>query len=253
LQQALAIASTQCHDTGFRLNVESSTTKAPGVQLLRAIGGLVRGLSILFWSLPLTFMVYLGTASLEWFRGLGSWAFAPAVVLSLTIFYALRQLRHFQRQERVWQYALDAAELTAVINAGLSPFLCWWHRFPAVPLYGICVCLLLISSFLLLIQINHVLNRLSAMLPDEMLRAESKLFTACNVAMLGAGLALWGFHFALRQWRFAAAVAEPFGGLDSPAARWLMLFLALVPLAMTLSLTWKIKEVLFASLFNAQR
>jgi hypothetical protein len=42
------------------------------------------------------------------------------------------------------------------------------------------------------------------------------------------------------------AVIEPFGA-------WLVLFLLLMPLAMTMALIWKMKEVIFSALFEAER
>jgi hypothetical protein len=236
-----------------QLHVQSSTAKAPTAQLLRSLGQVVRGLSTLFWGLPLTWVVFVGTAKTDWLVRLGACAFVPAVVLSAIVCRALGQLRDFQRQERIWQAALDRAELFAILNTGLTPFLYWWHKLPAVPLYRACVGLLLISSFLLLVQINYVLQRLSAMLPDEMLRMEAKMFTALNIFMLLAAMAVWSFYFALRQWQLPPSVTEPLESLDSPQGRWLMLFLALVPAAMTLSLIWKTKEVIFVSLISAER
>ncbi len=190
---------------------------------------------------------------MDWLASLRAWAFVPAAVLGVIVWRALSQLRDFQRQERIWQQSLDRAELFAILNVGLAPFLNWWHKFPAVPLYRACAGLLLISSFLLLIQINCVLRRLSAMLPDEMLRMESRLFTGSNIFMLFAAVTAWGVDYAAWQWRLPPSLAEPLRNLDTPAARWLMLFFALVPLAMTMALIWKTKEVIFTSVFSAER
>jgi hypothetical protein len=38
---------------------------------------------------------------------------------------------------------------------------------------------------------------------------------------------------------------------DNPQGQWFILFLGLFPLAMTLSILWKIKEVIFQSIFEA--
>jgi uncharacterized membrane protein YagU involved in acid resistance len=91
------------------------------------------------------------------------------------------------------------------------------------------------------------------MLPDETLRAETRLFTSFNISLLLAFLAglsiyllltrLPGLPVWLGLWMEAAAAA----GI------WLALFLILMPLAMTMALLWKIKEVIFTSLTNADR
>lgn len=225
----------------------------PTAELLRSLGRLVRGLSTLLWALPLTLVLYVATARLDWLERLRTWAFLPAVVVSVLVWYALRQLRDFQRQERIWQQALNRAEIFAIIDTGLSPFLYWWHRLPSVPLYRICIGFILVSTFLLLIHTNHVLQRLSAMLPDEMLRAESKMFTSFNILVLAASLTLWSLYYSIQQWPPGPLADSVFRSLDTPWGKWAMLLLTLLPLAMTMSLIWKTKEVIFTSLFNAER
>jgi hypothetical protein len=93
------------------------------------------------------------------------------------------------------------------------------------------------------------------MLPDETLRAETKLFTGFNTSLLLAFLAGLSAYFVLTllppsllpvwmdRWMEAATAAGV----------WLALFLMLMPLAMTMALLWKIKEVIFSSLTNAER
>src|SRR5271156_2318508 len=125
--------------------------------LMRALGRLVRGLSTLFWTIPLTLAADVETARTDWLDALGALSFAPALVLSGLLWYGLRQMRDFQRQERVWQVALHRAGIFAIVNAGLAPFLFWWHRFPAVPFYFVCVNFLAVSGFFFLLQANQVL------------------------------------------------------------------------------------------------
>ena len=222
-------------------------------ELLRALGRLVRGLSTLFWGLALTGlvglqMVYLETAQAVWRETFSPPAFLPAFLLSPLLWHGLNQLRAFQPQERIWQRALSRAEIFTVLDAGLAPFLYWWHKFPSVPLYSACVGLLFLSSLFLLVQINCVLQRLCAMLPDETLRAETRLFTGFNISLLLAFLAGLSIYFLLTR----LPVLPVWLGLWMEAAAavgiWLALFLILMPLAMTMALLWKIKEVIFSSL-----
>jgi len=44
---------------------------APNAELLRALGRLVRGLSVLFWGLPLALVACVQTAKTEWLRQFG--------------------------------------------------------------------------------------------------------------------------------------------------------------------------------------
>ena len=221
--------------------------------LLRALGRLVRGLSALFWGIPLTLIMAVETARTDWLGFLGPAAFAPVFVLSGILWHGLSQLRDFQKQERIWQQALHRAEFFAIINTGLAPFLFWWHRFPFVPFYTVCVAVLAVTGVLFLAQLNQVLRRLSAMLPDEMLRAETRTFTAWNIGLFWTLLASLGLYALLRRFPIWPGVGGRFFVAFQERAEELVLFLILMPVAVTLSLLWKIKEAIFASLFQTER
>jgi hypothetical protein len=225
---------------------------AAKAELLRALGKLVRGLSTLFWGLPVTLLVYVETARTDWFGFLGDAACVPAMLAGTALYYALRQLRDFQKQERIWHQALNRAEILAIINAGLAPFLFWWHRFPAIPFYVVCIDVFAFSVLLFLMQLNQVLRRLCAMLPDENLRAETKMFTAFNIALFLAAFIGLAVYFGLAQAQvLPGAIGRIITG-DNPRGLWLILFLSLLPLAMTLAILWKIKEVIFLSIFEQE-
>jgi hypothetical protein len=225
---------------------------AAKVELMRSLGGVVRGLSTLFWGLPLTVIVYAVTARAHWLEILGALGCLPPLMVSLLLCYGLHQLHDFQKQERIWQQALHRAELFAIINAGLSPFLFWWHRFPFLPFYVICVGLLLFSALIFLMQVNQVLRRLSAMLPDETLRVETKMFTALNIILLLIAITALAVYAVLDRMHIAPnALAELLAG-ENPRATWLLSFVSVMPLGMTLALVWKMKEVIFTSIFEAE-
>src|SRR5580658_629736 len=221
--------------------------------LMRALGRLVRGLSTLFWGIPLTLAADVQTARTDWLDSLGALSFAPAFVLSALLWHGLRQMRDFQRQERVWQQALDRAEIFAIVNTGLAPFLYWWHRFPFVPFYFVSLNCLAVSGFLFLIQINQVLRRLAAMLPDEMLRTESRTFAVMNTWMFSAALGGLAVYLAWTDFHGAPrSIGRHFIDLQS-LGEWLVLFLTLMPTAVTLALLWKLKEAIFTSFFEIER
>lgn len=223
---------------------------APKAELLRRMGKLVRGLSALFWGLPLTLLVYVQTANTDFFYALGFFAIVPPILVSSLLIYGLWQLGHFQRQERIWRNTLERAKLFGLVNLGLSPFLFFWHRLPFVELYNVAVLLLTASSLIFILILNRVLDRLAAMLPDETLRLETKLFTTFNrrvLLFIPVLLLLYysiGFIPALPD--FLKVVLDRVG----PQGIWFVIFLVLMPLAMTMALIWKIKEVVFASILE---
>jgi len=229
----------------------SSMTEAPHAELMRSLGRLVRGLSSLFWGLPITLIVCYYTASVEGLTPFGMLPMLPPLLSTGLLVYGLWQLGDFQKQERVWRNALDRSRLLSLINFGLSPFLFWWHRIPANLFFLAMVIVLALSAVLFLASINQVLQRLGAMLPDEALRQEIKQFTALNLSLLAItilyGLLYFGTGFfqTLPERLAKAAMILQRGSV------WFLIPLVLLPLAMTMALIWKTKQVILDSVFGA--
>ena len=220
---------------------------APRAELMRSLGRLVRGLSALFWGLPAALVVSVWVATNEWIRPIH--ILGPMLATSL-MFYGLHLLSSFQQQERVWRDTLDRAKLLALVNAGLSPFIYWFNRLPHVPFYNMAVLLLMLTGILFLFNLNHVLQRLAAMLPDETLRSETRIFSNLNISLLSAILLVFTLFYILRQIDHLPGAILHFLRVLELIRYWLLVFLILLPLAMTMTLIWKIKEVVFASLFT---
>src|SRR5258707_2282679 len=68
---------------------------APDPELLSSLGRLVRGLSALFWGLPIALVVCVQTAKGEWFEKLG---IVPPLASIAMLFHGLGLLGHFQTQ-----------------------------------------------------------------------------------------------------------------------------------------------------------
>src|SRR5882724_8906537 len=84
----------------------------PNAELLRSLGRLVRGLSALFWGLPIALVVCFHTAKAESLR---SFMIVPPMATTGLLVYGLWQLGDFQKQERVWRSALDRAMVFCLI------------------------------------------------------------------------------------------------------------------------------------------
>jgi hypothetical protein len=222
---------------------------APKAELLHSLGRLARGLSALFWGLPASLVICAETARADWLRPL---SLVPALAGTGLLLYGLWLMSSFQKQERPWRNALDRAKLLGLVNFGLCPFLFWQNKMPGQPFFNAAVLVLLLSAVLFLFNLNVVLKQLGAMLPDETLRQETLLFTRLNRWLLVVLLCLGTVQaVCLRplQWQFA------FGAFASGPDRlgfWALIFFALLPLAMTMALLWKTKEVIFDSVFSAK-
>lgn len=226
---------------------------APNPELLRSLGRLVRGLSALFWGLPLALVVCFYTARGEGFVALGVF---PPLLSTGWLVYGLWNLAAFQPQERVWRHALDRAAVLGLVTVGLSPFLHWLSRLPSSLFFLTMVLALALTGLLFLASINQVLQRLGAMLPDEALRLEIRQFTGINLSLLRAMLVLATLFLAMAQFRSAAPVMGQLLVLMDRNAFWVLvplIPLVLLPLAMTMGMLWKTKEVILKSIFGAKR
>jgi len=222
---------------------------APNAELLRSLGRLARGLSALFWGLPTLLIVSVRTARAEW---LAPWAMVPILALDGLLLAGLWQMSSFQKQERPWHAALDRAKLLGLVNLGLGPFLYWWNRVPGQPFFAIGVLLLALTGVLFLFNLNLVLARLGAMLPDETLRHETKQFTAFNRGLLLGLLLLAAVYLGITQMPSPPAEFHVVVIMLEHGSHWALIFLVLLPLAMTMALIWKTKEVILDSVFGAQ-
>jgi hypothetical protein len=122
---------------------------------------------------------------------------------------------------------------------------------PGEEFFSLAVLVLGASSLLFLFNLNVVLERLGAMLPDETLRQETRQFTAVNRGLLLALLILSVAYLCFLRlpnlpvnFRLVAFLLENY-------SLYAMVFLVLLPLAMTMALIWKTKEVILDSVFNA--
>ena len=102
--------------------------------------------------------------------------------------------------------------------------------------------------------LNSMLARLAAMLPDETLRGETKIFTRLNQTILLIIMVSLPFYFLLRAAPTlprlvvdAVLIFERGGAL---LELMLMMLFVLLPVAMTMALLWKTKEVIMASVFS---
>jgi hypothetical protein len=221
----------------------------PNPQLLRSLGKLARGLSALFWGLPAALLISAETARAEWLKPLG---FLPALAVNALLVYGLWQMGDFQRQERPWRHALDRAQLLALVIFGLCPFIYWHNKMPEQEFFTDAVLVLELAAVLFLFNLNLVLKRLAAMLPDETLRQETRHFTAFNRWLLVV-LLFFAIGFIVLVQLPSAHL--PTGRLivwTNRASSLLLIFFILLPLAMTMALIWKTKEVILDAVFGAR-
>jgi hypothetical protein len=221
----------------------------PNPELLRSLGRLARGLSALFWGLPAALVVCVETAKTDWLRPLG---IIPSLAAMGLLLYGLWQMSDFQKQERPWRSVLDRAKLLGLVNLGLCPFLYWYNKIPQNLFFIAAAFVLVLSAAVFLFDLNIVLKQLAAMLPEETLRHEMRLFTALNRWLI-VGLLFLGIAYVVST--RTSQVPLELGVLSVWFTRlglWTLTLLALLPLAMTMALIWKTKEIILDSVFGTK-
>ncbi len=217
-------------------------------ELLRSLGRLVRGLSALFWGLPAALIVCVGTATAGWFK---AFSIVPGLATTGLLLFGLWQIGAFQKQERLWRAALDRTRLIGLVNFFLCPFVYWWNKIPDQPFFTLVVALFGLSGLLFLFNLNLVLARLGAMLPDETLRHETRQFTALNRGLVVVLLLMAGIFVFLRLMpNLPVPLIIVLARLE-PISQWSLLMLVLLPLSLTMALIWKTKEVILENVFGA--
>ncbi|HEU6447965.1 MAG TPA: hypothetical protein VFV23_05970 [Verrucomicrobiae bacterium] len=223
---------------------------SPNPELLRSLGKLVRGLSALFWGLPIALIVCAETAEVRFLQPVG---IVPAIIANALILFGLRQMSHFQKQERPWRNALDRAKLLGLVNLGLCPFLFWFNRMPEEFYFRAGIFVFLLSALLFLFNLNVVIKQLGAMLPDETLRQETRQFTVLNRWMLVIWIVVVAVSIlALELFDLPAFFDDRNWALAQHLDVSLLLFLGLSPLAVTMALIWKTKQIILDSVFGAR-
>lgn len=176
----------------------------------------------------------------------------PTVASGLVL-YGLIRMGPYQRGERIWQGSLALSQLLALLVVGLSPFLFLWSRMPSVDFFARSVALLLVLALLFLVALLGTLERLAAMMPDDTVRGDARLFrglTAYVVSVLaGVSVTLYWRLSPGRLSEFLEIPKQPLG-LGRQA---ILLLLILIPVAMAMAVTWKLKEVVLATVIGRGR
>jgi hypothetical protein len=209
-----------------------------------------RGLSAVFWGLPLALLAFA--------RHFLAWWIAPYDLLlpgvaAACITLGLVQMGRWHARERLWQRCLYEAQLAGLLVVGLTPFLFLWNRAPGEAFYERAVALLLVSSLILLLAVIRALSRLAAMLPDPLLRTDARLFQAVTYLSVAALVVV----AATVYWRGGPLSLGEFLTLPRrPSDLWrhsMLLLLGLVPVALGMAVSWKAKEVVLALITGSLR
>ena len=163
---------------------------------------LLRGLNALLVGLPLALLVCVPGAVGDWIRlfvivmlegnelpGMWLLALLPSIVAIGLLVVAVWQFERFRPDGKEWQADLYHSRLFVLVCLGLAPFLQWAEVKPGVPpggefVFRLNVILFTFAAFVFLLHLNLLLRRLATLLPNEVLRADTRIFAKLNPILL---------------------------------------------------------------------
>jgi hypothetical protein len=236
------------------------TELTPHPDLLRALGRVARGLSCLFWGVPLALIVCVLGQGTDMFVRYG---IVPPMISTGLLLTGVWHLGSFQRQERIWIAAQSRACVLAMLLLGLSPFLYWAGRTasgftadietPAQMYFAAATLLFHLCAIGFLGSVNTVIARLGAMLPDETLRLESRSFARLNHCLLWITLVVAALIYRIAHAPGFLPLPSELREIILLNPEWFLLPFLLLAVAMTMALLWKTKEVVLESIFSGKQ
>jgi len=231
--------------------------------LMPSLRQLVRGLELLFWSLPFALVVCMvEITALPW----ASFGVLPLILSVALLWFGVSRIKKFQPQENIWQGSVKVIELLALVMVGLAPFLHWLNQIPGLPAVHMSAgqkhivystAIFVAVSIMFLIHLNHVLSRLAAMLPDPILRGDIRLFSTINFVLFIPLLAtLWGSQLSdlIFGWlrNSAPGLANSLGNslVIHEFLELAALCVASLIIAITMAMIWKAKETVLDGVFS---
>lgn len=220
------------------------------IDLLTSLRRLVRGLSALFWGVPFALLACVQSMVTDWLRPLGT---LPPVVATGLVLFGVMEAQRFRPQERIWQTTLSRTRIFATVIFGLSPFVFFWSRYPHEDYFRLCMVFLGVCAILFVYHLNLSLRYLARMLPDQTLREDTELFTGMNIILIFFLLISVTVFRLLQQVDTLPLTVIHILDVVAKSGRWSYIFLVLLPVAMSMSLIWKIKETVMSGIFGAPR
>ncbi|MBU1694771.1 MAG: hypothetical protein KJ726_11620 [Verrucomicrobia bacterium] len=215
-------------------SASEASVPAPDV-LLR----LARGLSCVFWGIPLSLLLFSGALD---FRLLPHLRLPAFVVGLLLVFCGVLYLHRVPPLTRRWPRRIQQALLILLVLVYLSPFVLWWRAMPQVPYYSANMLAMMVVTMWGFLVVNQVAAEVGLAFGDRTFSVEARLCGWLAVLfLLVPGLLAWGRSqlatAPLENSRMASLVLVPY-----LMPRWMMA-LMLLPFTLTMTMVWRAKEL----------
>jgi hypothetical protein len=215
----------------------------------RSLSRLIRGLSMLFWGLPITLIISIKTAVKDRFE-LQPLDFFTPIISSAILLIAIFFIGNFKKSEKKWGVLIDRAKFFGIINLSLSPFIYWRLKVPEITAFSVAVWLFFVSNVFFLLILNRIIQQLTMMLPDKTLRLDAKNYGDLNQYMFLLLLIILFLAYLDNFFKDLPGTVSEFLITVSRFHQWIITVVIVIPLAMTMALLWKTRETILTNIFN---
>lgn len=200
----------------------------------------IRGLSAVFWGMPLSLLICVRSAATDWLRPYD--VLYSVAALALVGFGTWQLSWLHEIKDPRWSRHLERSKVFAVINVGLSPFILFWNRYPQHFFFNWMISLLAVGGLLYLFFFNQTLRRMVSIFNDRLLQSEITFFSYMNSISLSVLMACTVVYIATRRLAIGDPYLSAIGNPFLPIGQYALLILVLLPLSLTMTITWKVKE-----------
>lgn len=218
-------------------------------EFIRSLSRLIRGLSMLFWGLPITLIICVKTSVKDRLE-LQPIDFFTPIISSSVLLVATFLIGEFKKMEKSWSGLIDRAKFFGIINLSLSPFIYWRLKVPEITAFSVAVWLFFVSNIIFLLILNSIIQRLTSMLSDKTLRLDAKTYGDLNQYMLTLLLVILFLGYAGNFLKDSPLFLNQVLVIISRFYQWIMTFIIVVPLAITMALIWKTRETILTNIFT---
>lgn len=168
------------------------------------------------------------------------------------VLFATHLLARVEFSDTQWNVTTDRCRVFALVATGMSPFIYWWARIPEQPFFLAAMHGLILVAIVLLLGLNRLLVELAGHLNNDLELQEAKLFAGVNRWLLTNTLVVTILFFIVYRLRSLPSSIANFVGVIDQAGLFIALFLIVLPLALTMTIVWKLKEAVLEALVSGR-
>ncbi len=200
---------------------------------------LASGFSRLLWSVPAGLFLFTGAIEFRWphFIQLPSYILAAGLY-----FWGIVILLKVKAPSPAWKRSLRTAAVLGLLLFYFAPFIYWWERQPDIDHLAVNVFAMAFTLTWILWTLNDLAERVSLQLQDIVLLIEARLCRWSVLLFMTAPLLAFFVYAVFGATRFGIPLGHFLADARYLPYAHLVLALFILPLTLTLAITWKTKQ-----------